>query len=95
VYGIEYGMPRNGYESVSVPQDDHDTAQEYKPDGATWGDCLVAGAERLNEHLDSDTGRFGNSGDIDTDELAREVSRQFDYTMLADKTAKVIVEELP
>jgi hypothetical protein len=57
-------MPRDGYESVSVPNDDLEQAAEYKPESATWGDCLVAGAERLNEHLDSDTRRFD-----DTDEL--------------------------
>lgn len=49
--------------SIRVPEADRETCKEYRPDDATYGDCLVAGAERLNEHLDSDTARFG--GDVD------------------------------
>jgi len=44
--------------TVKVPESDHEQADDYKPDGVTWGDCLVAGAERLNDHRDSDTSRF-------------------------------------
>jgi len=47
-------MPEDGYTSVSVPDNDYAQADDYKPDAVTWGDVLVAGAERLNDHLDSD-----------------------------------------
>jgi ABC-type phosphate transport system ATPase subunit len=40
--------------TVKVPREDKVTADEYRPDESTFGDCLVAGAERLNDHLDSD-----------------------------------------
>lgn len=51
-----YCMPQDGYGSVSAPEDKIEQASEYKPAGATWGEVLVAGAERLNDGLDSDTG---------------------------------------
>ena len=47
-------MPQDGYGSVSAPEDKIEQASDYKPDGATWGEVLVAGAERLNENLASD-----------------------------------------
>ena len=56
-------MPQDGYGSVSAPEDKIEQASDYKPDGATWGEVLVAGAERLNENLDSD--RAAVSEDID------------------------------
>lgn len=65
-------MPREGYDSVSVPSEDLEAAEDYKPDGATWGDCLVAGAERLNEHLESDTQRFGGGPDNGVSDEVRE-----------------------
>lgn len=40
--------------TVKVPEPDRNQAATYKPDGVTWGDCLVAGAERLNDTVDSD-----------------------------------------
>jgi len=50
-------MPQKGYGSVSAPEEKIEQASDYKPDGATWGEVLVAGAERLNDALDSDMGR--------------------------------------
>jgi len=40
--------------TIRVPRADRDTAKDRRPEDATHGDCLVAGAERLNEHLDSE-----------------------------------------
>ena len=51
---MRYCMPQEGYGSVSAPEDKIEQASEYKPAGATWGEVLVAGAERLNGNLDSD-----------------------------------------
>lgn len=42
--------------TVKVPKADKEQADDYRPEDSTFGDCLVAGAERLNEHLDSDPG---------------------------------------
>lgn len=36
----------------------------------------------------------GNNSAIDTDEVAREVAKQLDYTMIADETARKVAEEL-
>lgn len=69
-------MPQDGYESVSVPLDDYEQAREYKPEGVTWGDVLVAGAERLNEHLDSGTARFGD--DVNAEEFADAIRAELD-----------------
>lgn len=33
--------------TVKVPKADREQANVYKPDSATWGDCLVAGAKAL------------------------------------------------
>jgi hypothetical protein len=65
-------MPRDGYESVSIPDADYEQAGEYKPPDATWGDCLVAGAERLNDSLESDTQRFGGGPDNAVSDEVRE-----------------------
>ena len=46
-------MPQDGYASVSAPELQVDQARDYKPDDATWGEVLIAGAERLNDGLDS------------------------------------------
>jgi len=60
-------MPKDGYKSVSIPEEQHATASSYKPQNASWswGDALVAGAERLNDDLDSDAQRFGETTDSD------------------------------
>ena len=47
-------MPQDGYKSVSVPEDKLERAREYKPSDVSWGSVLVAGAEHLNENLESD-----------------------------------------
>lgn len=57
--------------TVKVPEDNREKASEYKPEDATWGDCLVAGAERLNDHLDSDPPVGADYPD--PEEYAREV----------------------
>lgn len=59
------------WKTVKVPEGDKERADDYRPDGATWGDCLVAGAERLNDSLDSDTRAYldGTEG-VDVDALA-------------------------
>lgn len=58
--------------TIKVPEEDRDKAKDYRPEGATHGDCLVAGAERLSEHLDSDTARFADGVDAGT--LAGEIA---------------------
>jgi ABC-type phosphate transport system ATPase subunit len=57
--------------TVKVPREDKEKADEYRPDGSTFGDCLVAGAERLNDHLDSDPPVGADYPD--PEEYAREV----------------------
>lgn len=51
--------------TVKVPESDKEQADDYRPDGSTFGDCLVAGAERLNDSLDSDTPAGFDPGQID------------------------------
>jgi len=84
--------------TVKVPEGDREQAAEYKPDGVTWGDCLVAGAERLNDGLDSDTRRFEPDGatagvdeivDVLTDELG---SRDADVADRIDGVEMAIQE---
>lgn len=57
--------------TVKVPREDKEKAKEYRPEGATFGDCLRAGAERLNDHLDSDP--LVGADYPDPEEYAREV----------------------
>lgn len=99
-------MPREGYDSVSIPNDDLETAQDYKPDTATWGDCLVAGAERLNENLDSDVvsghdSRFYTgdpSNTVDVDAIIDELKTAIDTTAydggLSDEHAEELLSSL-
>ena len=63
-------MPQDGYGSVSAPEAKIDQASDYKPDGATWGEVLVAGAERLNENLDSDMAAESLTDGLADDEVA-------------------------
>ena len=65
--------------NIKVPREVYERHKERKPAGQTWG-----------EYLDGEAPETG----VDTDELAREVSRQVDYAELADKTAAKIVREL-
>jgi len=68
-------MPQEGYGSVSAPEEKIEQASDYKPDGATWGEVLVAGAERLNDALDSDMGRrMTADGGVD-DDLREQLDR--------------------
>jgi hypothetical protein len=72
-------MPEDGYASVSVPTDDYEQAEEYKPDSVTWGEVLVTGAERLNDHIasDLDIGLAHEAG-MDIDVLAQSVRDELD-----------------
>jgi hypothetical protein len=63
-------MPQDGYGSVSAPEAKIDQASDYKPDGATWGEVLVEGAERLNENLDSDMAAESLTDGLADDEVA-------------------------
>ena len=71
-------MPKDGYKSVSIPEEQHATASSYKPQNASWswGDALVAGAERLNDDLNSDAQRFGE--EMDADAVADAVAERID-----------------
>jgi hypothetical protein len=72
-------MPEDGYASVSVPTDDYEQAEEYKPNSVTWGEVLVAGAERLNDHIASDPDiGLAHGADLDTDQLAAEIREQLE-----------------
>ena len=72
---MRYCMPQEGYGSVSAPEEKIEQASDYKPDGATWGEVLVAGAERLNDALDSDMGRrMTADGGVD-DDLREQLDR--------------------
>jgi len=66
-----YCMPQDGYASVSAPELQVDQARDYKPDDATWGEVLIAGAERLNDGLDSDMGEADAVDDAVSDQLDR------------------------
>jgi hypothetical protein len=71
--------------TVKVPREDKAQADEYRPDGSTFGDCLVAGAERLADGLDSDTRRFEPDGaTADVDELAEKLADRIDYPESVD-----------
>ena len=76
-------MPDDGakeWVTVKVPKADKQQADEYRPEGSTFGDCLVAGAERLADGLDSDTRRFEpDSATADVDELADALADRIDY----------------
>jgi hypothetical protein len=67
-------MGRDGakqWVTVKVPREDKEQADDYRPDESTFGDCLVAGAERLADGLDSDTRRFEpDDATADVDALA-------------------------
>jgi hypothetical protein len=71
--------------TVKVPKADKEQADEYRPDGSTFGNCLVAGAERLNDDLDSDTARF-----VDDDaDITATVRPTVDEDALDDLTDEV------
>lgn len=84
--------------TVKVPEADRERAKEYRPDGATYGDCLVAGAERLNEHLDSDTS-LSAGANMDTDALAASIrdyiDPDFPVADVKEAVREVLREELP
>lgn len=76
--------------TVKVPKADKQQADEYRPEGSTFGDCLVAGAERLNDHLDSDTARFGDGVDAET--LAEDIKDEL--SMANEPGVEVDVDRL-
>ena len=63
-------MPQDGYGSVSAPEDKIEQASDYKPDGATWGEVLVAGADRLNETQGTDMAAESLTDGLADDEVA-------------------------
>ena len=63
-------MPQDGYGSVSAPEAKIDQASNYKPDGATWGEVLVAGADRLNETQGTDIAAESLTDGLADDEVA-------------------------
>ena len=71
--------------TIKVPEADRAQAREYAPDDATYADCLVAGAERLNDDLDSDTARFAD-GNAD---ITATVRPTIDEDALDDLTDEV------
>jgi hypothetical protein len=55
--------------TVKVPREDKAKADDYRPEGSTFGDCLVAGADRLNGTQATDMShRVGN--EMDAGDLA-------------------------
>ena len=59
-------MPQDGQASVTASEDKIEQAREYKPDRVTWGEVLIAGAERLNDQLESNTRRVADDVDAET-----------------------------
>jgi uncharacterized protein YgfB (UPF0149 family) len=82
-------MPQDGYGSVSAPEDKIEQATDYKPDGATWGEVLVAGAERLNENLDSDMAAESLTDGLADDEVAVAGTREALVEDLAARLTEV------
>ena len=82
-------MPQDGYGSVSAPEDKIEQASDYKPDGATWGEVLVAGAERLNENLDSDMAAESLTDGLADDEVAVVGTREALVEELAARLAEL------
>lgn len=66
--------------TIRVPEDDRDDAKEIRPDDATHGDCLVAGAKALAGVDDSP--KVDMDGLID--ELKNELSMAADPTVTPD-----------
>lgn len=58
--------------TVKVPEADREMAKETRPDGATYGDCLVAGAQEL---ADSPTLLAGGSIQPIVDEEVEKAKR--------------------
>lgn len=84
--------------TVKVPVADKERADDYRPDESTYGACLVAGAERLNDALDSDTRAYldGTEG-IDVDALADELAKRSanaDGTIDTDALASEIARRI-
>lgn len=76
--------------TIKVPESDREQADDYKPDGVTWGDCLVAGAERLADDLESDTRRFEpETATADVEELAAEIRQELGFGGDPEKLADV------
>lgn len=64
--------------TVKVPREDKEKAKEYRPEGATFGDCLRAGAERLNDHLDSEPSDLPTGVSMDAEVLAGRLRDEID-----------------
>jgi len=99
--------------TIRVPEEDRDAAKDIRPDDATHGDCLVAGAKVLageapteanpeGRVIDESTAREivdelaheAGGPEVDDEEIANAVVRQFDYAALADTVAERVLEEV-
>jgi hypothetical protein len=97
---------RKEWVTVKVPKRARSKANNIAPKGATYADCLVAGAQALasDDGEAPDLEQFGShetfkTGDGGTGELADELAAridtpQIDYAMLASKTADELEERM-
>lgn len=76
--------------TVKVPREKRERAADYKPEGVTWGECLTAGAERLNDDLDSDT-----TSHVNGDTLTATVRPELDDDAVRDLMEEIAVAAEP
>jgi hypothetical protein len=86
--------------TIRVPEADRDAAKNRRPEEATHGDCLVAGAEQLNEHTESDPSPAIGNADMDVDALRAAILEELETNELAFDDVKnacetAIEETLP
>lgn len=91
--------------TVRVPEPDRDEAKDIRPDDATHGDCLVAGAKALAERGDNGPEiSVGVTPEVDEDALAELEERVddavsgaggMDYDGAVEACRQAIREELP
>jgi len=85
--------------TIRVPEHNRDDAKEIRPDDATHGDCLVAGAKALangEDQLNDDSSTETQTHDTDTSELMdklRRLNNRLDE--LPEQTAGKVAERLP
>lgn len=61
------------WKTIKVPPEDKERADDYRPEDSTWGDVVLAGAERLNDHMDSNPPPGVDIG-VDVDALAERIA---------------------
>lgn len=83
--------------TIKVPEDDRDEAKAARPEDATWGDVLVAGAVWLNGEQESGVGDlepFG--GEVpDLEQALADAGVSLTYDDVKNACAAAIREELP